>query len=165
MMKNYRRQVILLFPILLSNCLYGQDYNTVAKSDTIFVIYKGLQNEEKYVYPLGENGYNGRDYQFLIKIGDSIVENIILYHSKKVYRSNINALKDSEQRRVNKRFIKNKNNIIIGMDFLTKYDPCKLKENIISKERIIYLIDVTEKNKNTLNMFEVSPSDICRFEE
>jgi hypothetical protein len=163
-MKNYNLK-ILFFSLLFISCLYGQDYETVAKSDTIFVIYKGLQNEKKYVYPLGENGYNGRDYQFLITIEDSIVKNIIFYNLKEVYRDNINTLKKSEKRWVNKRFIKKNKNIIIGTDFLTKYAPCKLKENILNRKKIIYLIDLTEKRKRNANMFEVTPSDICQYGE
>jgi hypothetical protein len=165
MMKKYKRKRLLIFALLISNWFYGQDYETVSKSDTIYIIYTGNLNEKKYVFPPENFGYNDREYHFVIKDGDTIRNSITFFHGKYIRRNDMEYRKESDKRRINKRFIKRNKNIIIGIDFFKKYDFCKLKEKIINKLRIIYLIDLTEKKKSIPNMFEVSPSDICQFDE
>jgi len=164
-MKYYKPKGFLFLALLISNWFYGQDFETVAKSDTIYVIYTGNPNEKKYVFPPENFGYNDREYDFLIKDGDTIRKSITFFHRKHIRRNDMEYRKESDKRRINKRFIKRNNNIIIGIDFFRRYDFCKLKEKIINRLRIIYLIDLTEKKRSVPNMFEVSPSDICPYDE
>jgi hypothetical protein len=153
------------FVLLVTIHVYGQEFETVEKSDTIYVRYTGGSNENKFMFPAGKNGYNDREYHFSIRDGINIREKIIFYHSKYIRRNNMVFRKDSDKKVVKKGFLRKNKNIIIGIDFFAKYEICKIRDGMINRIRVIYLIDLTEKNGNKIPMYEVSSSDICPMGE
>ncbi|TRX32379.1 hypothetical protein FNW52_16990 [Flavobacterium sp. ZT3R18] len=156
----------LQFIVLLTTIhVYGQEFDIVEKSDTIYVRYTGGPNENKFIFPPEKNGYNDREYNFSIRNGTTIREKIIFYHSKYIRRNDMDYRKISDKKVVKKDFLKKNKNIIIGIDFFSKYEICKIRDGMINRIRVIYLIDLTEKKSNTITMYEVTPTDICPMGE
>ncbi|MRX37759.1 hypothetical protein GJU43_00590 [Flavobacterium sp. LC2016-23] len=152
------KNILYIIAILITSTTYSQDYVSLKKSDTIYVLFKGKKNERKSIQPQTKYNYDDRVYSFFIFDQESLD----LYHRK--YSSYENSVANivSDVKVVNKSFIKKNKAKIITPKFIKKKNLCKIVAEILNHHRVIYIIDCTEKKENKIKLYEVEVGTICR---
>nr|WP_315153877.1 hypothetical protein [uncultured Flavobacterium sp.] len=151
------KAIIALLIISISGTIYSQDYDTLKKSDTIYVLFKGKKNERKSIAPQPKYNYDDRWYYFF-----GLEQTVALFHFK--YHSYENKVANivSDVTTVDDNFIKKNKAKIITPRFLKKNNLCKVVADILNHNRTIYIIDCTEKKDGKIVLYEVQMSTICR---
>lgn len=147
------RTIIILVLILTYTTTYSQDYNSLKKADTIYVLFKGRKFEKKGVSPDNVD----RSYNFY-----GFEKELYFFHSK--YHSYERKIANivSDVKTVDESFIKKNKAKIITRRFLKRNDLCKVVAEILNHHRTIYIIDCTEKKDGKIVLYEVLMPTICR---
>jgi hypothetical protein len=147
------RILITLSLILLSTTTYSQDYNSLQKTDTIYVLFKGGKFEKKGVSPDNVD----RSYSFY-----GFEKELYFFHSK--YHSYERKIANiiSDVKTVNVTWIKKNKTNIVTRQFLRENNLCNVVVDILNPYRTIYVIDCTEKKDGKIILYEVQMSTICR---
>lgn len=147
------KTIIISFLIFTCTSIYSQDYDTLKKSDTIYLLFKGGKKEQKGVAADGvDRSYNFFDFE----------ETLYFFHYKYLGYERKVANIVSDVKVVDKNFIKKNKVKIITPKFLKKNNLCKVVAEILNHHRTIYIIDYTEKKENKIKIYEVLMSTICR---
>lgn len=159
-MKNF------LFTItfyLISISIHSQNYNSLKESDTIYIIFKGKNNEKKYSIDtrIQPNNFDERAYNFVLpgKFG------LYFQHPKFKNWEKKEANIVSEVKKVNKSFLKKNKKHIIGINFLKKYEQNDIICQLFTQLKVFYIIDFTEKKKGTVLLYEVNSMNFCPVSE
>ena len=163
--KNRNEIWILIIFLIVSIYTYGQKFEDKKKQDTIYVLYKGGLNEERDLFYQAKHEFTERWYNFLIKDGKKIKNVILFFHYKIIRFENDGNHKLSDKKSISNKFIRKNKKRIIDLNFFEKHEICELRHGIINQLKVIYVIDMTERIGNKINMYEVSPSDICPYGE
>jgi len=141
----------------LSFIIYGQDYESLKKSDTIYIEFKGNKNERKYLAPNQSINFVDRGYHFVDH--DKLDFYFICPSYKKRGKENTNIV--SGLRKENMSFLKTHKKDIIDEDFLKRYEKEEIICNIITRLKVLYIIDLTEKKKGNVTLYDVSCLNYC----
>lgn len=150
------KAIIVLLILSISGTIYSQDYATLKKSDTIYVLFKGKKNEKKLVATQPAHNYNERWYSF-----NGLEKSLTFYHFK--YRSYEDRIANivSDVKVVDKNFIKKNKARIITPKFIDSYIFCVVVSEILNKSKKIYIIDCTEKKGGKIKLYEAQMIAIC----
>lgn len=148
---------ILLLLFLTSN-IYSQNISYTKSLDTIFVNFKEDKFQIKTVFPVDNAGVQKRWYT--IVLGNN--------HDRKFIRFYFQEYKNSEKRDNNiksdmriekKSFLKKHKNQVVGIDFFKNNDVCVLRDIFYNK--VVYVIDIEERKKEKLVLYETTSSFSC----
>ncbi|TDD78442.1 hypothetical protein [Flavobacterium caseinilyticum] len=108
-------RLYLLLLLLFSIKVFSQNYNSLKESDTIYIEFKGKNNEKKHSIDtrIQPNNFDERAYNFVLpgKFG------LYFQHQKFKNWEKKEANIVSEVRKVNKSFLKKNKKHIIGINF------------------------------------------------
>lgn len=138
------KAIITLLMITISGTIYSQDYATLKKSDTVYILFKS--DNSKCV----KLNYNAKSYTYLFAFGESsnFVSDLIFYHNHKV----------PETRTEKKSFLKKNKDLILTYDFIKRFSLEKSKELFANKNKI-YIIDHNDNGWFTIKLNEVKISN------
>ncbi|RKR04685.1 hypothetical protein C8C83_4018 [Flavobacterium sp. 90] len=147
------KKVLIL--LLLFNYGYSQDISYIKTLDTIYVKFKEDKLQTRFVFPDDYKGFKERRYT--INFSDD--------EKKEFFKFFFTEYLNSEKREkgikaeikiVKKAFLKKHKEEIIGIDFFQKYGIIKSTYEAFEKCKVIYLIDMNEKKKGKINLYEVT---------
>ncbi|MGG7035930.1 MAG: hypothetical protein ACI7YS_12160 [Flavobacterium sp.] len=155
------KNIIFISIIFFSINNYSQNFESIKKLDTIYVLYTGKGYQKKIIFPAGKNNFEDRWYDYYVKDAMNQMKSITFYLCKYKDYQHKDAGLTSEIRRVKKSFIKKNKAKIIGLDFFEKNDVCKVGFEILTQTKVLYIIDYTEKKNGKITLYEVTASDVC----
>ncbi|MBL0738942.1 hypothetical protein JI750_18755 [Flavobacterium sp. GN10] len=148
---------IFFIILFLSFSTYSQNYDYLKKLDTIYVKFKEGKTEKKFDVEtrITANNFGEKIFQFYIK--NSMI-NLNFEHAKykNLEKKNSNII--SEKKKINKKFLKEKKNLIISISSLKHYAYEQIACNIFSQLKVIYIIDYNEKTIYEVNSMNYCPS-------
>lgn len=155
-MKNILYTIVAF---LTSTIIYGQDFEYLKKSDTIYIEFKDRKNEKKDIIhsQITSNNFIERAYDF--NLFDK--QNFYFQYStfKDWTKKEANII--SEIRKVNKSFLKKHKKEIIRIDSLKEYKYNDIVCELFSQLKVFYIIDFTEKKKGNFMLYEVNCINYC----
>ncbi|MRX37758.1 hypothetical protein GJU43_00585 [Flavobacterium sp. LC2016-23] len=140
------KAIIVLLLLSISGTIYSQDYATLKKSDTIYVLFKGKKKENKGV----SADHVDRSYDFF-----DFDEPLYFFHYKYLGYERKIANIVSDVKIVDKSFIKKNKAKIITPKFIKNNSLCKIVAEILNNSKTIYIIDYTEKKNTKIKLYEV----------
>lgn len=161
-MKNI---ICIIVTFLTTPTLYSQNFDYLKKCDTIYIEYRGNEYEKKYSAQISVDPtvFEERFYDFAVNIKDRWRLTFVLIKYKNWEKKE--AKITSEVRKVNDIFLKEQKNIIIGIDFLKKYNREVIICEILKRNKVFYIIDYTEKEKCEVKIYEVNCLNDCPIGE
>lgn len=146
--------VIFLFSITV-NC---QNIEYLKKSDTLYIKFKGTKYEKKYDKQtrITPSNFNEKTFQFELK-KNLITLNFVYAKFKNFEKKNAGII--SEEKKINKKFLKNNKNKIITISSLKNYSYEEITCEILSQSKTFYVIDYTEKE--SIMIYEVNSMNYC----
>nr|WP_315153884.1 hypothetical protein [uncultured Flavobacterium sp.] len=155
-MKNIIHTIIVSLTI---STIYGQDFDCLKKADTIYIEFKGNENEKKYSIQtrIQPTNFDERAYNFIVQDKFGLYFDHTKYKNWDKKEGNV----VSEVRKVNKLFLKKHRMAIIGIDFFKKYKSEDIVCEIFTQLKVLYIIDFTEKKKGKINIYEVNSINVC----
>ena len=159
-MKNF---LLTITVYLLSISIHSQNYNSLIKSDTIYIEFKGKNNEKKYAIDtrIHSNNFDERAYSFVFP------GKLALYFQHPQFKNweKKDANIVSEIRDVNKSFLRKNKKQIIGLNFLKKHEQNDIICQLFTQLKVFYIIDFTEKKKGNVVLYEVNSMNVCPVSE
>ena len=155
-MKNI---LYIIITFLASSIIYGQGFEDLKKTDTIYIEFKGSKNEKKDIIhaQIKSNNFIERVYNFSPFDKQNLSFQYSTFKNWEKQEANI----VSEVRKVNKSFLKKHKKDIIGIDFFKKHKSEDVICEIFTQLKVLYLIDFTEKKKGEINVYEVNCINYC----
>lgn len=155
-MKNI---IYIIITFLATSIIYGQGFEDLKKTDTIYIEFKGRKNEKKVIIhaQIKSNNFLERAYNF----PSFDKQNLSFEYSTFKNWEKLEANIVSEVRKVNKSFLKKHKKDIIGINFFKKYKSEDIVCKILTPLKVLYIIDFTEKKKGEINVYEVNLIDFC----
>lgn len=155
---------LLLLLLLLFNYGYSQDIAFIKKLDTIYIRFKEDKFHNRFIFPDDYKGFKERRYTL----------NFIENSKKEFFKFFFTEYPNSDKREkgiksdvkiVKKRFLKKHKNEIIDIDFFKKYGIYKSTYEAFENCSIIYIIDLNDKKKGQIKLYEVTKWSSYHMEE
>ncbi|WP_374174208.1 hypothetical protein [Flavobacterium tructae] len=148
------KYIKILFLALLSNTIYSQNYEYIKKLDTIYISFKQRETSIKIKYPKEKNGFENKGYFFN-------------YNKKnlRTFRFELDRNKISENRFVDKSFLRKNKKKTIKIDVLNKFDYQDIACEIFNQLKVIYIIDLSEKKDKNSMQYRVISMNLCHVKE
>jgi hypothetical protein len=155
-MKNILYTIVAF---LASPIIYGQDFEYLKKSDTIYIEFKDRKNEKKDIIhsQITSNNFIERAYDFNLFDENNLYFQYSTFKNWEKKEDNI----ISEIRKVNKSFLKKHKKEIVRIDSLKKYKYNDIVCELFSQLKVLYIIDFTEKKKGNVILYEVNCLNYC----
>ncbi|OAB31288.1 hypothetical protein FBFR_00145 [Flavobacterium fryxellicola] len=143
--------------------MFSQNYNSLIESDTIYIEFKGKNNEKKYSIDtrIQPNNFDERAYNFVLP------GKFRLYFQHPEFKNweKKDANIVSEVRKVSKSFLRKNKKHIIGINFLKKHEQNDIICQLFTQLKVFYIIDFTEKKKGNVMLYEVNSMNVCPVSE
>ncbi|MEL1255383.1 hypothetical protein AAEO57_16450 [Flavobacterium sp. DGU38] len=153
-MKNV---IYLIILFIISTNVFGQDFEYLKKLDTIYIPYHGKANEKKNDIQTRIIPTDFKEKSFAFTL-DSIYLSFFHLEFKGWEKKDINVR--SERKIVNKRFLKKNKDKIISPDLINQYDNEKINCEILTQNKVFYILDLTEKKRRVI-LYEVNYMGYC----
>lgn len=144
---------ILIF-MFFSQIAFSQSYDYIKKLDTIYIKFKKGRYTVKIDYPEEKNGFKNRSYLFNYK-----------KKKENTFNFELDRNKASENKKINKSFIKKYKKKIITINALKNLEYQDVACNAFNRLKIIYIIDYTEKKEMNIMLYRVMSMNICYSKE
>jgi hypothetical protein len=138
------KHLSLLLTILTVNIINSQCYEHIKKLDTIYIPFREGKYEIKFDYPVEKDGFKNRSYLFNYKKKDNHGFDFEIYKNK-----------TSENKSVNKCFLKKNKAKIVEIDSLRKFDYQDIQCELFSRLKIFYIVDFSEKKGKQIKLYRV----------
>lgn len=149
---------ISLLLLFMANIIYSQEITYINTLDTIFVNFKEDKFQIKTEFPIDKVGFQKRWYTILL--GNNYDRKFIRFYIQEYANPEKRDKKIKSDIRIEKKsFLKKYEKQIIGIDFFKNHDVCTLRD--IFHNKIVYVIDVTERKRNKPTLYEANPSFSC----
>lgn len=148
----------------LTTVIYSQDFDYLKKADTLYIKFRGKENEKKYIIEtrITPSNYEEKVYNFTLENKNGLLH---FEHSKYKNIEKKNANQVSEVRKVNKSFLKKNKKKIIDVYDLKEYKYDDIICQLFSPLKTFYIIDFTEKKKRNVTIYEVNCMNNCSINE
>ena len=137
--------------------MHCQNFDFLKNSDTLYIAFKGKKSEKKLDIQtrITPNNFNEKSFQFNLKKKE-IILNFQHIKFKNLEKKNANIT--SEEKKINKTFLRKKKPTIISISLLEKYSYEEIACEILSPVKTLYIIDYTEKIIYEVNSMNYCPS-------
>jgi hypothetical protein len=156
-MKNILFTIVILFT---SMTFYSQDIGFLKKMDTIYFEFKGNKHEKKYGIQttLLPNNFDEKAFELNLKNNKKV---LIFEHVKYKNWQNKDVNITSSVRKINEYFLKKNKEKIIATNLLDKYDYKEIVCEILTRNKVFYIVDYTEKSQKGIMVYEVISLSLC----
>lgn len=158
------KKITLLLFLILSWNVFSQKQSYIRSIDTIYIFFKTDKFQKKNVLKGSlKSDYLFREYYFFFTHNSET--NFTFYHTEYKGFDEKNIAIKSDVKIVNKRFLKNQQNKIIGIDYFKKYGVCDSIYIGSPKPKKIYIIDYDEKRRRKIVLYEVFGTSLFCWKE